>query len=151
YDDDDHTWDLYINAIAPYARAPHLFIGTPARFMPYRKKVESHSETGVSDALLMSSRDGVHFHRWSEAFLRASTEMLTWTDRNQFTVPGFVQTGPAELSMYWNEHNRHTTNRIRRGVLRLDGFASVHAGGGVGEVLTKPLEFKGKYLVLNHA
>lgn len=114
---DDRLWGLYLNAITPYVRAPHLFVGTPARFMPYRKKIDSHTETGVSDALLMSSRDGVNFHHWTEAFVRPSLDALTWTDRNQFPLPSIVQTGAGELSMYWTEHTRYPSRRIRRGVL----------------------------------
>jgi anti-sigma B factor antagonist len=36
-------------------------------------------------------------------------------------------------------------------VLRLDGIASAQAGYADGELLTKPLRFKGKQLVLNLA
>ena len=44
----------------------------------------------------------------------------------------------------------HSVAGIRY-VLRIDGFASAHAGYEKGELLTKPLTFSGKELVLNHS
>ena len=53
--------------------------------------------------------------------------------------------------MYYSEHYSHPTNRLRRRTLRLDGFVSVHADGRGGDLITKPLLFEGKELVLNFA
>ena len=52
-------------------------------------------------------------------------------------------TAPDEMSIY--------TTPFRRFVLRTDGFASVHAGADAGEMLTHPLRFEGKQLVINYA
>ena len=52
------------------------------------------------------------------------------------------------MSIYWAEHYL-TTPAVRRGTLRLDGFASVNAPYAGGEFVTKPLTFSGKDLVLN--
>jgi hypothetical protein len=38
-----------------------------------------------------------------------------------------------------------------RFVLRTDGFASVHAGADVGELVTQPLRFAGRELVINYS
>jgi hypothetical protein len=38
---------------------------------------------------------------------------------------------------------------FRRFVLRTDGFASVHAGADPGGLLTRPLRFAGKELIVN--
>ena len=51
---------LYTNAIRPYFRAPHLLLGFPTRFQPQHEQVEP---------ILMSSRDGQDFHRWSEPLI----------------------------------------------------------------------------------
>ena len=51
-----------------------------------------------------------------------------WTERNLALACGIVRTAPDEMSVYWQEHLRHPTARLRRGVLRLDGFVSVNAG-----------------------
>jgi len=40
---------------------------------------------------------------------------------------------------------------LRRGSLRLDGFASLQAGYSGGEALTHPLSFEGRQLVVNYA
>ena len=60
-------------------------------------------------------------------------------------------TGPAEISLYHKEHNLRPTARLRRGSLRTDGFVSVHAPFGGGELVTRPLTFSGNELVLNYS
>lgn len=149
---DERSYHMYTNAIRPYHRAPHLYIGTPARFMPARRKDPEHPNSGVSDGLFMSSRDGENFHRWLEGFVRPATEPEVWTDRNNYPAWGMVQLSPGEISIYWNEHNKHPRKRIRRGTLRTDGFVSVHVGGDqLGEMLTRPLVFSGDRLEINYA
>src|SRR5690606_19571014 len=71
---------LYTNAIRPYYRAPHIYIGFPVRYsdrdaaastwqLPEpdlrkeRMKDRSRYGTAVTDALLMVSRDGESFYR----------------------------------------------------------------------------------------
>jgi hypothetical protein len=140
---------LYTNAITPYFRAPHIYLGFPCRFVPERKKIQEHAEGGVNDGVLMSSRDGLNFERWLEAFLRPGLDPLRWTDRNNYITWGLAPTSPEEISLYWTEHYRYPTYRLRRGTIRTDGFVSVHAGRAGGEVLTRPLTFTGKRLVVN--
>jgi len=142
---------LYTNGIQRYDRAPHLYIGFPARFVPGRTKIEGRELPGVSDAILMSSRDGLNFDRWSNAFIRPSTEPEVWTDRNNYPAWGLLETGPEELSIYWTEHYRHPGMRLRRGVIRKDGFVSLQSAGQVGEILTRPLHITGDSLEVNYA
>lgn len=143
---------MYTSCIAPYARAPHLYIGTPARFITYRYKDQHHKERGISDSVLITSRDGKTFDRWEEGFLRPGIDPESWTDRNNYMAWGLVQTAPHELSTYWCEHNGHPGLRIRRGTLRLDGFVSIHAAGkGPGELLTMLFTFQGSQLEINFA
>lgn len=141
---------LYTNAILPYFRAPHLYLGFPCRFVPTRKKIVAHKETGINDGVLMSSRDGFHFQRWLEAFLRPGLDPQNWTDRNNYLVWGMAATAPGELSVYWTEHYRSSSARIRRGTLRTDGFVSIGAGRAGGELLTRPFTFVGSHLVVNY-
>ena len=61
-----------------------------------------------------------------------------------------LQTAADELSVYWVEHYRHPTCRLRRGTVRLDGFASLYAGYYGGEAVTKPLVFEVRELMLNY-
>lgn len=142
---------LYTNGIFAYPRAPHIYIGLPARFVPGRTKIVGRKEPGISDAVLMSSRDGLRFDRWSQAFIRPGLEPEVWTDRNNYPAWNILETAPGELSVYWTEHYRHPGMRLRRGVLRADGFVSLHSEGAPGEVLTRPLVFDGDRLELNHA
>ncbi len=149
---DEEKIHFYVPSIQPYFRAPHLLIGTPARFMPLRTLYPNHGVNGCSDAMLIASRDGSHFYRWKAGFLRPSTDPMNWTDRNNYPACGILQTGPDELSLYWTENYRFATNHVRRGVLRLDGFGSLQAGAeSVGEVLTRPFMFTGDSLHINFA
>jgi len=142
---------LYTNAVMPYPRAPHILIGFPCRFVPHRKKIASHAEQGMNDGVLMSSRDGVTFQRWVEAFLRPGPDPLCWTDRNNYIAWGLAPSENGLYSLYWNEHYRYPTHRLQRGVIRVDGFASLHAGADGGEVLTRPVVFEGTALEINYA
>ena len=100
----------------------------------------------------MSSRDGLHWdRRFMEAFLRPGRDRENWTERNNHIAWGVVPTAPDEISIYWVEHYRHPTCRIRRGTLRMDGFVSVNASYAGGEFTTKPFTFEGKELAINYA
>lgn len=144
---------FYVNNIAPYPREPSLYLGFPMRFVPERKTVgaDARAVDGVSDAVLISSRDGLRFDRtFMEAFLRPGLDPQNWGNAHGNNTPawGLLATGTNELSLYWNEHYG-APPRIRRGTLRVDGFASVNAPFAGGEFVTKPLIFTGRKLVLN--
>ncbi len=143
---------LYTNAITPYFRAAHLYVGFPMRFVPNRHLDPKHPYPGVSDGVLITSRDGIHFdRRFLEAFIKPDLGIRNWTDRTNLPTWGVVQTGPEEMSVYWVEHFRHPDIRLRRGSLRLDGFASVRAAPAGGEFVTRPLRFQGNKLQINFA
>lgn len=142
---------LYTNATVAYFRAPHLFLAFPKRFVPGRTKDPQHPEPGLSDGVLMSSRDGVHWQRWREAFLRPGPDPANWTERNMGFAWGLVPASETEIALYWWEHYRHDDCRLRRGTVRTDGFVSVHAGAAGGEMLTRPLVFSGSRLVVNYS
>ena len=61
---------------------------------------------------------------------------------------GVVQTGPAEMSVYMNADYAQPSAHLRRFSMRLDGFASMHAGAERGAWTTKPLVFEGERLEL---
>lgn len=149
---DERLSHMYTNVIRPYPRAPHLYLGTPARYVSRRTKYEDHPVPGISDAVLMSSRDGLLFERWAEGWIRPGPEPEVWTDRNNYPAWGMVQTSPTELSLYWTEHYRHPTMRFRRGTIRVDGFVSICADGDdSGELLTRPFTFAGSALEINYS
>ncbi|MBX3011020.1 MAG: hypothetical protein KF832_05910 [Caldilineaceae bacterium] len=148
---------LYTNQISPYYRAPHLYLGFPKRFAP-RRQTSYDRHTGISDVVFMSSRDGLHFTRWGEAWLRPGPQKERWVNRNNFVAWGIVETAatvpgvPNELSFYSMEgYYRGTSCQMRRYTLRLDGFVSANAPLAGGELVTKPLVFTGKQLTINAA
>ena len=142
---------FYTSATVPCPTAPHLFLSFPKRFITNRKKVPEHEGPGVSDAVFMSSRDGVNWDRpFLEAWVRPGPDLKNWTDRNNMTANGII-TGDTEWSLYISEHYRHADHRIRRLSVRKQGFASMHADAKGGEFTTHPLKFTGKKLVLNYS
>ena len=140
---------LYTNQIMPYQRAPHLLIGFPTRYVPDRGS--------LTEGLFMSSRDGVSFHRWAEAFIRPGPIGEKWHNRSNYIWWGLVETASSlpgagkELSLYTNERYYYEGQGVktRRYTCRVDGFVSAHASFKGGEVLTKPLVFAGSRLIVN--
>jgi len=135
---------LYTNAIRPYFRAPHLFLGFPTRFQPAHQQVEP---------VFMSSRDGVLFDRWSDALIPITAPKDRDGNRSNYMTWGLLQLPgqDRELSVYATEaYYTGPGSRVRRFTFRTDGFVSAHAKAKPGELLTKPLVFAGKELELNH-
>ena len=62
----------------------------------------------------------------------------------------FVPTGDAEMSQF-ARHGRGSYSYVQRYSLRTDGFASVNAPLAGGELLTRPLKFRGNRLLVNFA
>lgn len=128
---------LYTSGTHPYFRAPHIYIALPTRFLPERG--------GITDILLMTSRGGTRYDRlFMEAFIRPGLEPECWGNRANYAAQNVVPTGPNEMSIYVAPGGRRYT-------LRTDGFVSVHAGYGGGEMLTRPLVFDGSELILNYS
>lgn len=143
---------LYKNSATPYYRRPDILLMFPKRFIPERKFDAAWYQTGISDIVFMSSRDGLRWdRRFMEAFLRPGPDPLNWHDRAIEAGPNLVPTGPGEMSLYYMEHYGSDSVQIRRGVLREDGLVSVHGGFSGGEMLTKNFVFTGRRLVLNYA
>lgn len=143
---------FYTNGTRPCPGAPHIYLSFPKRFVPERKKLRNHKETGVSDAVFMSSRDGMNWDRtFLEAWVRPGLDERNWTQRSNMPAWGIVQLNPEEFSMYISEHYEWPDNRLRRITVRRHGFASVHATAVGGEFTTRPVSFTGNNLVLNYS
>jgi len=165
---------LYTNQIKPYHRAPHLLLGFPARYVDrgwtdatralpsldlrrQRAKTNQRYGTAVTDGLFMTSRDGLTFRRWDEAFLRPGLRTKhNWAYGDNYVAWHVVETdspaddSPRELSLYATEsYFTGATSRLRRYSLRMDGFASVFAPREGGELITKPFTFRGDTLKIN--
>lgn len=146
---------FYVNAITPYFREPSYYLGFPMRFVPERKTIgpDQLKVDGVSDAVFISSRDGLNFDRtFMEAFIRPGPDALNWGHAHGNNTPswGLLQTATNEISLYWAEHFGKVP-QLRRGVLRTDGFVSVQAPFAGGFLTTKPMTFKGGKLLINYS
>ncbi len=148
---------FYTNAITPYFRAPHIYLGFPMRFLLSRnaKLPEVYDPLrgkGMTDSVFISSRDGTNWsRRFLGAFVPPGPDPLNWTDRNNTVALGLVPTGKDEMSVYYLQHFRLPSIHVRRGVLRLDGIVSANAPYEGGELVTKPITFSGRTLVVNYA
>lgn len=165
---------LYTNQVAPYYRAPHLFVGTPARYQEREwsgplfdlpgleerlARAEAHERYGstVTDTVFMASRDGLTFRRFDEAFIRPGPRrQQSWVYGDNYTLWGMAETpsaledAPPEISLYASDgYWEGVSNSIRRYTLRLDGFVSLNAPLSGGELVTPPVTFEGGSLVLN--
>jgi len=142
---------FYTNAVRPYFRAPHLFIGFPTQYIPRGK--QDPPKLNQTQPLFMSSRDGVRFELWDEPIIPTTAPSQRAGNRGNYMAWGLVQLPgqPKEMSVYATEAgHQFGPTRLRRFVYRLDGFVSVYAGAGGGELLTKPLVASGTKLVLNY-
>jgi hypothetical protein len=131
---DEH---LYTSQTQPYFRAPHIYIATPTRFMANRGE--------STDIMFMTARGSAPYSRiFKEAFIRPGLDSSRWGNRANYVALNVVPTSPQEMSIY----NDHSGDRY---VLRTDGFAAVNAPLAGGEMVTRPLYFKGSELVINYS
>lgn len=167
---------FYVNQIKPYHRAPHLYIGFPARYVDHgltestpllpewdlrekRMTVSPRYGTAITDSVYITSRDGSHFRQSNDVFLRPGLKTRhNWSYGDNYIAWHVVETAstrddaPTELSLYATEsYFTGRDSRLRRYTLRIDGFASIHAKLHEGGFTTKPITFKGKELSLNAA
>lgn len=156
---DEH---LYTNATMPVPGAEHILLSFPMRYMVHRTTpledtsameypgANAHGMNGITDAIMMSSRDGVHWKRpFHGAWLRPGLDDRNWTHRNNTPCIGILPLSENEWSMYVSEHYGWPDHRLRRLIIRPWGFAGVRAGTTGGSLLTKPFIFSGKELRLN--
>lgn len=143
---------LYTNQTHPYFRAPHLYVGIAARFMPGRRVLTLRDADQInvhpsyfgdcSDAVLLTSRGGGAYQRtFMESFIRPGLGLENWVSRTNYPALGIVPTGDREMSVYLQKNYGQPTAHLQRYTMRLDGFASVHARYDTGEMVTKPITF----------
>ena len=165
---------VYSNQVQPYFRAPHIFVGFPMRYtnrgwseqselLPGREARERRAAqnerfgAAVSDAVFMTSRDGVNFRRWGEAIIRPGLRPRdNWVYGDNAPAWGIVRTrsavagAPDELSIYATEgYWTGDSCQLRRYTYRMDGFVSVRAPLSGGEFVTRPITFEGSRLTVN--
>jgi len=157
---DTRPEELYTNQTSPYYRAPHIYIAIAARFFPGKQIITEEQARRLnvnpsyyhdcSDAVLLTSRGGTSYQRtFMEGFLRPGIGLANWVSRTNYPALNVVQTGENEMSFYVNQNYAQPGSHLHRYSLRIDGFTSLHAGYGPGEMITKPFRFTGHYLVVN--
>jgi hypothetical protein len=129
---------LYTTQTHPYFRAPHIYIALPTRFMSHRKN--------STDIMFMSMRAGnTYFDReLKEAYIRPGMQSKRWGNRANYAALNIVPINNKEMSIYHSKSQHRYT-------LRIDGFASIHAGHQKGSMLTKSFIFNGGNLILNYS
>lgn len=156
---------LYTNQTLAYFRAPHIYVGTAARFWPGRRSLTDEQVAELqldapenydglklesSDAVLLTSRGGDSYDRtFLESLVRPGTDLKNWTARSNYPARGLVPTGPTEMSIYVQRAYGQPTHHLQRLTFRTDGLVAVHAGYQPGELTTKPFTFEGQRLTLN--
>ena len=158
---------LYTNQTEPYFRAPHLYLGTAARFFP-QKRTLSDAEVSelqldgpnnypglkndLSDGVLLSSRGGQFYQRtFLEALIRPGPDKRNWVARSNYPARGIVPINDHSMSLYVQRHYGQPSHYLERLVARTDGFSSLHAGNISGEMQTKPFIMDGIQLEMNLA
>lgn len=159
---DVRTDELYTNATQPYFRAPHLYVALAKRYVLGRRTPLTEAQMKaleidptqhfISEGVFMTSRGGNRYDRtFMEGFFRPGPDPANWCSRNGEAAWGILQTGPAEMSVYYTQHFSQPSEHLVRATLRLDGFTSLQAGYAGGELVTRPFTFTGTKLELNLA
>lgn len=142
---------LESHSIVPYFRAPHIYLGFPLRYVPKKTIVRGESFFAITDSVFMSSRDGLNWKRFMEAFIRPDLDKTNFVEPNFMVKWGIISTSSEEISLYYGEHYWYSTARLRRATIRTDGFVSINASYNGGEFITKPFIFRGKELAANYS
>ena len=111
--------------------------------------------TDALDIQLATSRDGIHFIRWREPFVRLGPAGA-FDSMMLYMGVGVLPIGD-ELRLYYTgydqPHDKVTGEEYRPAIgsalLRLDGFVSQDAGGQGGWLTTLPFTFEGNHLEVN--
>jgi hypothetical protein len=151
---------LYTSGTHPYYRAPQIYIALAKRFFPDKVALaEEQARTLVqdagyriasSDSIFMTTRGGSHYERmFLEAFIRPGPTPEDWIARDNAPALGVVAANEREMFIYRLSHYAQASSHLARYRLRADGFISVHAPYGGGELLTRPFTFSGSRLELN--
>ncbi len=151
---------LYTNGTQPYYRAPHIALGLAKRFFPGRPALppeqaatlvaDSGHRVASSDAVLLSSRGGYRYDRlFLEALLRPGPSPRDWVARDNTPAVGILPANDREMLIYRQSHSAQPTAHLSVYRVRVDGFVSVNAPYGGGELITRPVTFSGEVLDVN--
>lgn len=164
--DNDEDYEMYTNGIYKYPRAD-IFIGKGERYIDrvgdkvnftylpaasQRKRLIEkwdRSGTAMTDCVLMTSRDGIHFHRFDEAFLTPGPESEhNWFYGDCYASYRDIVTEDG-ITFFCGDNYRISDIDFYRYTLRTDGFISWNAPFSGARVLTKPVTLNAGKLFLN--
>ncbi len=177
YGEDAPIIEMYTNNVQQYYRAPHMLLGIPTRYvdrvsdpagfsqMPdwkhrqmFMRYTEKRCGTAMTDACLMTSRDGMNFRRTNEAFHTSGIENGdNWYYGDCYFAHGMAETesdipgAPNEISLLVTDRYFAKHIKLQRYAVRLDGFFSWRCDFTQGKIITKPIVFEGDYLSMNFA
>ena len=137
---------LYDTAAVKYPFADNAYLIFTAAY---------YHTTDALDIQLATSRDGIHFTRWREPFVRLGPAGA-FDSMMLYMGVGVLPIGD-ELRLYYTgydqPHDKVTGEEYRPAIgsalLRLDGFVSQDAGGQGGWLTTLPFTFEGDHLEVN--
>ncbi len=134
---------------------------------PQNSVCEKTGEPKIVDLQIGYSRDGFHWYRpMRSGFISSSREKGTWNYGYIHAAGGVCLVVGDELWFYFTAFSGNSPRKGNPGsfrqqssmyaggstglaVLRRDGFASMESGPAGGELTTKMVSYKGKYLFVN--
>ena len=170
-DDDPPGVQIYTNTVIRYPFAPNVYIGFPAIYQTFNgpewKGRALNGNDGTFDIQLATSRDGVHWKRWRNAYIPAghhdgvALRLVSMGQgmirRGRFLHQYFVGWPHTHgRPVVWDRDLKDREEWLKRDLggiycatQRVDGFVSMNAGFPAGKLTTKPLRFEGDRLLLN--
>ena len=151
---------LYTSSVLPIPGAEHILICRCMRFCPNRSAPLTEKEwsewryveserMGVSDAVFMTSRDGVNWDRTiKDAWIPAGTYYHEWTCRNMVIPGGMIERGDDFIFYVFKNYMWDDEVLYAYSVPRYR-FMYLYADGSGGEFETKPLHFLSDDIYLN--
>lgn len=150
------TDQLYTNATRPVPGAEHILVSIPMRFQEKRKKIPEYEGNpygagGVSDCVLMTSRDGVYWDRKvKDAWISGSLYSHEWTQRCFIALGGIIERGD-DFYYYTMQNYMWDDDGIFAYSLPKYRLISLYADGSGGSFITKALRFESDEIYLNYA
>ena len=143
-------WEhLYTNATTNCPGAEHMLISMPMRFAEKRTRSLIKLSEGMSDAIFMTSRDGVRWdRRFMDSLVGGGLDERGWTQRCNMPATGILRTG-NEFSFFITRHYSWDDVYVQRFTVPEFRFASLRADGVTGVAATKPIVFDGGKLYVN--
>jgi hypothetical protein len=119
---------------------------------PTNEVIKEQNLQKRNEVLVGFTRDGFHWHRPNRtAFLPVSDDPQAWNAANVQSAGGGCVVVGNELYFYCSGRKLQSQNHVSTGLvtLRRDGFASMVAPAGGGELTTRPVRFTGSRLFVN--